>query len=155
MPPVGVQFPGTSAVRPRRHARLNSLPKGIWVTAASALPRGTGAAGTEPTSSPRDAPPERRSPRVRPASAEPVRRPENAGLPAVPRHNHARLARDRSSTPSGRNSVVEWQLPKLQVEGSNPFARSNYFNNLGDSASAAQSGLAACVLISVLIRTPA
>jgi hypothetical protein len=26
---------------------------------------------------------------------------------------------------SGRNSVVEWQLPKLQVEGSNPFARSN------------------------------
>ena len=26
---------------------------------------------------------------------------------------------------SGRNSVVECQLPKLDVEGSNPFARSN------------------------------
>jgi hypothetical protein len=46
-------------------------------------------------------------------------------------------------------------LAKVGVEGSNPFARSNDFNDLGDTAFAAQSGLAACVLISVLIGTPA
>jgi hypothetical protein len=40
----------------------------------------------------------------------------------------------------------------LQVQ--NPFARSNDFNDLGDNAFAAQSGVAACVLISVLIGTP-
>ena len=28
---------------------------------------------------------------------------------------------------SGRNSVVECQLPKLDVAGSSPVARSNYF----------------------------
>jgi hypothetical protein len=31
---------------------------------------------------------------------------------------------------SGRSSVVEHQLPKLSVEGSIPFARSNNFNGL-------------------------
>jgi len=45
-------------------------------------------------------------------------------------------------------------LAKVGVEGSNPFARSNDFNDLGDSAFAAKSGVAACVLISVLIGTP-
>ncbi len=56
---------------------------------------------------------------------------------------------------SGRSSGVEHNLAKVGVEGSNPFARSNVFNDLGDTAFAAQSGLAACFLISVLIRTPA
>ncbi len=56
---------------------------------------------------------------------------------------------------SGRSSGVEHNLAKVGVEGSNPFARSNYFNDLGDIAFAAQSGVAACVLISVLIGTPA
>jgi hypothetical protein len=56
---------------------------------------------------------------------------------------------------SGRSSGVEHNLAKVGVEGSNPFARSNDFNDLGNTAFAAQSGLAACVLISVLIRTPA
>jgi hypothetical protein len=51
--------------------------------------------------------------------------------------------------------AVDRSLAKVGVEGSNPFARSNVFNDLGDAAFAAQSGLAACVLISVLIRTPA
>ena len=51
--------------------------------------------------------------------------------------------------------MIEPNLAKVGVEGSNPFARSNDFNALGDSAFAAKSGLAACVLISVLIRTPA
>jgi hypothetical protein len=51
--------------------------------------------------------------------------------------------------------AVERSLAKVGVEGSNPFARSNDFNDLGDTAFAAQSGLAACVLISVLIGTPA
>jgi len=50
---------------------------------------------------------------------------------------------------------IEPNLAKVGVEGSNPFARSNDFNALGDSAFAAQSGLAARVLISVLIGTPA
>ena len=56
---------------------------------------------------------------------------------------------------SGRSSGVEHNLAKVGVEGSNPFARSNDFNDLGDRAFAAQSGVAACVLISVLIGTPA
>ena len=56
---------------------------------------------------------------------------------------------------SGRSSGVEHNLAKVGVEGSNPFARSNDFNDLGDIDFAAQSGLAACVFISVLIRTPA
>ncbi len=56
---------------------------------------------------------------------------------------------------SGRSSGVEHNLAKVGVEGSNPFARSNDFNDLGDNAFAAQSGVAACVLSSVLIRTPA
>jgi hypothetical protein len=51
--------------------------------------------------------------------------------------------------------VVDRSLAKVGVEGSNPFARSNDFNDLGDIAFAAQSGLAACVFISVLIGTPA
>jgi hypothetical protein len=50
--------------------------------------------------------------------------------------------------------VVDRSLAKVGVEGSNPFARSNDFNDLGDAAFAAQSGVAACVLISVLIGTP-
>jgi hypothetical protein len=55
---------------------------------------------------------------------------------------------------SGRSSGVEHNLAKVGVEGSNPFARSNVLNALGDIAFAAQSGLAACVFISVLIGTP-
>jgi hypothetical protein len=49
---------------------------------------------------------------------------------------------------SGRSSGVEHNLAKVGVEGSNPFARSNVFNALGDIALAAQSGLAACVFLS-------
>jgi hypothetical protein len=56
---------------------------------------------------------------------------------------------------SGRSSGVEHNLAKVGVEGSNPFARSNDFNDVGDIAFAAQSGLAACVFISVLIGAPA
>jgi hypothetical protein len=52
-------------------------------------------------------------------------------------------------------NLIEPNLAKVGAEGSNPFARSNVFNDLGDTAFAAQSGLAACFLISVLIRTPA
>ncbi len=56
---------------------------------------------------------------------------------------------------SGRSSGVEHNLAKVGVEGSNPFARSNYFNDIGDNAFAAQSVATACVLSSVLIGTPA
>ena len=56
---------------------------------------------------------------------------------------------------SGRSSGVEHNLAKVGVEGSNPFARSNDFNDLGDTAFATEGGLSACVFISVLIRTPA
>jgi hypothetical protein len=35
---------------------------------------------------------------------------------------------------------LDRSLPKVGVEGSNPFARSNNFNALGDRAFAAQSG---------------
>ena len=52
-------------------------------------------------------------------------------------------------------NFIEPNLAKVGVEGSNPFARSNDFNYLGDNAFAAQSGVAACVFISVLIGTPA
>ncbi len=55
---------------------------------------------------------------------------------------------------SGRSSGVEQNLAKVGVEGSNPFARSNDFNDLVDIGFAAQSGLAACVFISVLIGAP-
>jgi hypothetical protein len=48
-------------------------------------------------------------------------------------------------------NFIEPNLAKVGVEGSNPFARSNDFNDLSVIAFAAQSG----VLISVLIRTPA
>jgi hypothetical protein len=51
--------------------------------------------------------------------------------------------------------AVDRSLAKVGVEGSNPFARSNYFNDLGVIGFAAQSGLAACVFISVPIGTPA
>jgi hypothetical protein len=51
--------------------------------------------------------------------------------------------------------LIEPNLAKVGVEGSNPFARSNDFNDLGDNAFAAQSGLAVGVFISVLIGTPA
>jgi|GEM_PF-1300055 hypothetical protein len=44
---------------------------------------------------------------------------------------------------SGRSSGVEHNLAKVGVEGSNPFARSNDFNALGDSAFAAEGGLSA------------
>ena len=56
---------------------------------------------------------------------------------------------------SGRSSGVEHNLAKVGVEGSNPFARSNDFNDLGDSAFAAQGVVAAFVCISVLIGAPA
>jgi len=52
-------------------------------------------------------------------------------------------------------NFIEPNLAKVGVEGSNPFARSNDFNDLGDIAFAAQSGVSACVLISVLIGKPA
>ena len=46
---------------------------------------------------------------------------------------------------------MEPNLAKVGVEDSNPFVRCNVFNDLGDSAFAAQSVVAACVFISVLI----
>jgi hypothetical protein len=51
--------------------------------------------------------------------------------------------------------AVDRSLAKVGVEGSNPFARSNDFNDLGDNAFAAQSVATACVFISVLIGTTA
>jgi hypothetical protein len=45
-------------------------------------------------------------------------------------------------------------LAKVGVEGSNPFARSNDFNALGDTAFAAKSGFPDSDFISVLIGTP-
>jgi hypothetical protein len=51
--------------------------------------------------------------------------------------------------------AIDRSLAKVGVEGSNPFARSNDFNDLGDIGFAAQSGLAACVFMIVLIGTPA
>ena len=56
---------------------------------------------------------------------------------------------------SGRSSGVEHNLAKVGVEGSNPFARSNVFNALGDRTFVAESLLAARVVISVLTRTSA
>ena len=35
-----------------------------------------------------------------------------------------------SGRPSGRSSVVEHDLAKVGVEGSNPFARSSFFQNI-------------------------
>jgi hypothetical protein len=51
--------------------------------------------------------------------------------------------------------AVDRSLAKVGVEGSNPFARSNDFNDLGDIAFAAKSGVPDSDFISVLIRTPA
>jgi hypothetical protein len=50
--------------------------------------------------------------------------------------------------------VVDRSLAKVGVEGSNPFARSNNFNALGDGAFAAKSGVPDSDFISVLIGTP-
>jgi hypothetical protein len=50
--------------------------------------------------------------------------------------------------------ALDRSLAKVGVESSNPFARSNDFNALGDRAFAAQSVAAACYFISVLIGTP-
>ena len=44
-------------------------------------------------------------------------------------------------------------LAKVGVEGSNPFARSNDFNDLSDIAFAAKSGVPDSDFISVLIGT--
>ena len=52
---------------------------------------------------------------------------------------------------SGRSSGVEHNLAKVGVEGSNPFARSNYFNVLSGGALAAKGGILACGFISLLI----
>ena len=52
-------------------------------------------------------------------------------------------------------NFIEPNLAKVGVEGSNPFARSNDFNDLSDIAFAAQSGVAVCDFISVLIGTRA
>ena len=49
---------------------------------------------------------------------------------------------------------MEPNLAKVGVEGSNPFARSNDFNDLGDIAFAAQSAVSPRVLISLMIGTP-
>jgi hypothetical protein len=54
-----------------------------------------------------------------------------------------------------RQNFIELNLAKVGVEGSNPFARSNDFNALGDRAFAAKSGVPDSDFISVLIRTPA
>ena len=51
-------------------------------------------------------------------------------------------------------NFVEPNLAKVGVEGSNPFARSNNFNALGDGAFAAKSGVPDSDFISVLIGTP-
>jgi hypothetical protein len=51
--------------------------------------------------------------------------------------------------------MSNYTVARWRCKCSNPFARSNDFNALGDIAFAAQSGLAACVFISVLIGTPA
>ena len=51
-------------------------------------------------------------------------------------------------------NFIEPNLAKVGVEGSNPFARSNDFNDLGDGAFAAQSGVLISDFISVLIGTP-
>jgi hypothetical protein len=53
-----------------------------------------------------------------------------------------------------RQNFIEPNLAKVGVEGSNPFARSNYFNALGDGAFAAKSGVPDSDFISVLIGTP-
>ena len=49
-------------------------------------------------------------------------------------------------------NFVEPNVAKVGVEGSVPFARSNDFNALGDSAFVAQGGLAVCVFMSVLME---
>ena len=50
-------------------------------------------------------------------------------------------------------NFIEPNLAKVGVEGSNPFARSNDFNALGDRSLAVKSSLIDCVFISVLIGT--
>jgi hypothetical protein len=49
--------------------------------------------------------------------------------------------------------AVDRSLAKVGVEGSNPFARSNDFNDLGDRAFAPKSGVPDSDFISVLIGT--
>ena len=51
-------------------------------------------------------------------------------------------------------NFIEPNLAKVGVEGSNPFARSNDFNDLGAIAFAAKSGVPDSDFISVLIGTP-
>lgn len=45
---------------------------------------------------------------------------------------------------SGRSSGVEHNLAKVGVEGSNPFARSSFFNALSYRAFAAERSLSVC-----------
>jgi hypothetical protein len=52
-------------------------------------------------------------------------------------------------------NITEPNLAKVGVEGSNPFARSNYFNVLSGGALAAKGGISACDFIGVLIGAPA
>ena len=51
--------------------------------------------------------------------------------------------------------MLDLNLAKVGVEGSNPFARSRDFNVLSDRGFAVQCVLAACAFASVLIGTPA
>jgi hypothetical protein len=50
-------------------------------------------------------------------------------------------------------NFIEPNLAKVGVEGSNPFARSNDFNDLGDGAFAAQSGTSVNAPIAVATPT--
>jgi len=60
-----------------------------------------------------------------------------------------------SERQSGRSSGVEYNLAKVGVEGSNPFARSNDFNALADRAFAAELSLPGVRFVGVLIGTVA
>jgi hypothetical protein len=44
-------------------------------------------------------------------------------------------------------NFIEPNLAKVGIEGSNPFARSNVFNALGDRAFATEGRLSACVCV--------
>ena len=52
-------------------------------------------------------------------------------------------------------NIIDPNLAKVGVEGSNPFARPNDFNVLSGGALAAKGGLPACDFIGVLIGAPA
>jgi hypothetical protein len=61
----------------------------------------------------------------------------NANRPPLPGLPH--FSQQAPDAQSGRSSEVEHNLAKVGVEGSNPFARSNVFNELEDSGPLATS----------------